>query len=138
MNFDTECKECSKYAKKIQLTTAEYLLEMVQKLKNTDCPKHLPAPAVMIIAFATVGEVLGDTIREEIKRIEADPKLTDEEKHGEITIMLKAMTSTCFQTMEDALPIKIHAAGGMNESDSDKVMGFIDGLKTEGTDEVQH
>jgi hypothetical protein len=137
-NFDSDCEECNKHGKEMQEMTGEFLLKMIKHFKDTSAPKHMPAPAVLLIVMDAIARPLRAAIEIELMVIEEDAA-TEEEAEKEAGELINHCVKTCFGIMEEALPIDIHAHGEMSKEDANAVLGIVDGLKAKrGDGEVTH
>lgn len=88
----------------------------------------MPPHTFMLVVLATVGEVLGHALRDELKTIISRDDKSDAEKEIDCDKMVKHCVTACFDIIEDAMPIAIHSMNSVKPDDMGVVLDLVDAL----------
>jgi cytochrome b len=132
------CKKCDASCNLINESTRNYVKSLFDSLEGTHAQKHMPAPAILLIAMNAVVEALGVSLGVEMEHFAEGHTGSKAEGQKQIDAMTKAVIESSFQILEENLPIKIAATSAVKAGDVSKVMSYVDGLEAKNNGKAKH
>lgn len=138
-NFTSGCETCNEAIEIIEQATYKFLALLSVELISGNKYKHIAPSTLILFIMGHLGDALEATLELDTDSIMQRESLgTIEERKAIADKLTDKIVKGCFDILQDALPIDIHAHGGMTKEAASKVADMVNAMSNKNDSGVTH